>query len=293
MRTIESDFRSHGTRCAATIYLPEGGPAPVVVMAHGFAAQRDFRLPAFAEKFVEKGLAVLLFDYRNFGESDGAPRNLVSPHRHLQDWAAAIGHARGLEQVDTTKMALWGTSFSGGHVLVTAARNPWVSAVVSQVPFVDGLAVAKSTPLKCATEGIVHGLRDMSRAVAQAPPHYVPVVTEPGTFGLMSTPDSLPGYMALVPAGSAWENRAPARIELTLPLYRPVRYATRIRCPVLIVCAEKDSLIGQASVVKTARRIRDCKLVRLPVGHFDVYVGEEFERVADLEGDFLRDRLGL
>jgi pimeloyl-ACP methyl ester carboxylesterase len=262
-------------------------------MAHGFAAQRDFRLPAFAEKFVGKGLAVLLFDYRNFGMSDGAPRNLVSPHRHLQDWAAAVWHARGLEQVDTRRIGLWGTSFSGGHVLVTAARYPWVSAVVSQVPFVDGLAVARSMPFKYATEGIAHGLRDMVRAVREATPHFVPVVAEPGTFGLMSSADSLPGYMALVPDGSSWKNRAPARIALTLPLYRPIRYATRIKCPVMIVSAEKDSLIGQASVVKTARRIRECKLVRLPVGHFDVYVGEEFERVADFEGDFLRDNLGL
>lgn len=293
MRAIDSDFSSQGSRCAATLYLPETEQPPVVVMAHGFAAERTFRLPAFAERFASQGLAVLLFDYRNFGDSAGEPRNLVSPRRHLKDWAAAIEHARGLEPVDNSKIALWGTSLSGGHVLVAAAGNPDVSAVVSQVPFVDGAVVARNSPRQYVKEGARNGLRDLIRAALRMSPHYVPVVSEPGTFGLMNAPDSLPGYMALVPEDSDWENRAPARIALTLPFYRPIRYAIRIKCPVLVVTAEKDTLIPQSSMSKVAQRIRDCKLVRLPVKHFDVYTGDDFEQVVRLEGDFLAEHVGL
>lgn len=293
MKEIDSDFTSLGTRCAATLYLPEGENPPVVVMAHGFAAERSFRLPAYAERFAGRGLAVLLFDYRNFGGSDGEPRNLVSPRRHLQDWAAAIAHARSLGVVDSERVALWGTSFSGGHVLVSAAKDKGVSAVVAQVPFVDGMAIARNCSREYLREGAAHALRDLVRAAGGMAPHYVPVVSEPGTFGLMNAPDSLAGYMALVPDGSTWENKAPARIGLALPLYRPSRYAIRIKCPVLIVAAEKDSLIPLSSVARTAKRIRDCKFIRLPVGHFDVYVGEEFERVVELEGGFLAEHLGL
>ena len=67
---------------------------PIVVAAHGIAGQKDMGLEPFAETFACKGLAVLLFDYRNFGGSEGEPRNWVSPKRHLQDWDAALDYVR-------------------------------------------------------------------------------------------------------------------------------------------------------------------------------------------------------
>ena len=62
--------------------------------AHGIAGQKDMGLEPFAELFASKGMAVLLFDYRNFGGSEGEPRNWVSPKRHLQDWDAALDYVR-------------------------------------------------------------------------------------------------------------------------------------------------------------------------------------------------------
>ena len=91
------DFVSSGARCAAWLYRPCGVVRPpVVIMAHGFGAERTFGLPAFAERFAAAGLATLLFDYRGFGGSDGQPRNLISPRRHVQDWKAAIRAAHRL-----------------------------------------------------------------------------------------------------------------------------------------------------------------------------------------------------
>ena len=135
MNRIETDFQSAGTRCAAWLFLPESGGAPgcppIVVMAHGFGAQREMRLPDFAERFVSQGLAALVFDYRCFGDSDGEPRNLIDPRRHLEDWNAAIDHARALPDLDASRLALWGTSFSGGHVLAVGSRVSGISAIVS------------------------------------------------------------------------------------------------------------------------------------------------------------------
>jgi fermentation-respiration switch protein FrsA (DUF1100 family) len=105
-------------------------------MAHGFGAVKQFKLPEYAERFARRGLAVLLFDYRTFGGSEGEPRQWVSPSRHCADWQSAVDYVRQqlCSQVDVSRMCLWGTSFAGGHVLVTAANNPAnVVAVVSQV----------------------------------------------------------------------------------------------------------------------------------------------------------------
>lgn len=288
----DSDFTSRGTRCSGWLYRPARVETPpVVLMAHGFAAERTFRLPAYAERFIERGMAAFLFDYRNFGDSDGEPRNLVSNSRHLQDWEAALAHVRGLTGIDTERIGLWGSSFSGGHVIVTASRDPGVAAIVSQVPFVDGVTTAYWLGLRHVLRATSAGIRDLSRMITAREPFYVPVVCEPDEFGLMNTPECLPGYMAIVPEDSEWRNECPARAALELLFYRPVAHARRVECPALVIMGERDSLIYPRSVEKAASRMREVTLVHLDAGHFDVYVGELFEEVVKREADFLERHL--
>lgn len=292
MKRVDADFTSMGLRCSARLCLPEGtGKPPVVIMAHGFAGQRDFGLEPYAEHFASQGMAVLLFDYRNFGGSEGEPRNLVHPWRHLEDWRAAISHARYLDTVDGTRLGLWGTSFSGGHVMVTAAQQKGIRAVVAQVPFVDGIATTLQFPIAYQMEGTYHGLKDLLCMAAGTAPHMVPAVAEPGTFACMNTPDAMEGYNTLVPPESDMKNEVPARILLMVPFYRPVRYARRITAPVLLMYAKHDSLIPARAVERTGRKIRDAEVVGLPVGHFEVYTGDTFRQVVTRQAEFLKRHL--
>ena len=87
---------------------------------------RDQRLPAYAERFAEAGLAALLFDYRHFGASGGEPRQLLDIQRQLEDWRTALAYARGLDGV--AKVGLFGSSFGGGHAITIATESPAVSA---------------------------------------------------------------------------------------------------------------------------------------------------------------------
>src|SRR3954468_15586392 len=103
---------------AAWLYRP-GGASACVVMGHGLTAVRDQRLPAYAERFAAAGLGVLLFDYRHFGASGGEPRQLLDIGRQLADWRAAVAYARGQFE----RVALFGSSFSGGHVLAIGATD--------------------------------------------------------------------------------------------------------------------------------------------------------------------------
>lgn len=288
---VDSDFISRGIRCGGWLYYPdETVEPPVVIMAHGFAAERTFRLPAFAEKFVQRGLAVFLFDYRNFGSSDGEPRNLVNPYRQIQDWKAAIAHVRTLKGINRSKIALWGSSFSGGHVIVIASSDPEIAAIVAQVPFVDGLSMLKFG-WQYIFQGTIAGIRDLIRKLTFRKPYYVPVVADPGTFAIMNTPDSKPGYMAMVPQNSSWENKCPARICLMVPFYRPICFAHKVTCPALILLAEGETLLPIAKTKQTAARMKNGILVSTSAGHFDPYMGEKFEEVAQIEADFLVNHL--
>jgi pimeloyl-ACP methyl ester carboxylesterase len=283
---MDSSFTSEGTKCAAWLYLPEHvEKPPVVIMAHGLGAEKTFRLPAFAEEFVQRELAVFLFDYRNIGESEGEPRFYISPRRHLQDWLSAIAYVRGLDAIDSRKIALWGTSYSGGHVLVAAARTEGISAVVSQVPFVDQLDFIFQKSMKHLVLFLISAIRDTLRRMTFRKPFYIPLIGKPGTFAVLNTPECYDGYSGLIPKGSSWENKiTPGGL---LGLYRPIHEVHKIKCPVLIVCGEKDSLMSVGAIKRTAKRIVHVTLVTLPINHFEPYTGRAFEEIVGIEGDFL------
>lgn len=286
------EFISNGLKCAAWIYLPEGiDNPPVIIMAHGFAAERSFRLPAYAEKFVDKGLAVFIFDYRNFGDSQGIPRNLVNPFRHIQDWRSAIAYVRTLKSINTEKIGLWGTSFSGGHVIVVASKDPKIAAIISQVPWMDGISSARMMSFQYTIKSIFYAFRDILRIITFRKPYYVPVIGDPDTFAVMNSPDSKPGYMALVPENSPWKNQCPSRALLYLTIYRPLSFARKVNCPALILMAEKDFGISPEAVETCAQRMKNATLMRLPVGHFEPYVGELFEKISGKQADFLKEHL--
>lgn len=292
----DADFSSQGTRCAAWLYRPaETENPPVVVMAHGFGGEREWGLPSFAEHFGARGMAVLLFDYRRFGDSDGKPRNLITPTGHVRDWLAAIGHVRTLDPVDSSRLALWGTSFSGGHVLAAAARDGNVDAVVLQAPFTDGLR----TVLELNREGggvegymkkaVCSALRDVSRKFTRRGPHYVPLVGDPDEFAVLNRPGTRAGFEQL--SGGEWDNRCPGRILLSVLGYRPIKHAGNLDSPALVVQLEQDNIIPRSTIDELVNRLDEVERARYPFDHWEVYSGEPFEAIADRETGFLTKHL--
>lgn len=292
----EHTFESSGVDCSGWLYEPAGvASPPVVVMAHGFGGERTWGLPAFAERFAARGIAVFLFDYRTFGASEGSPRRLIDPFRHRADWLAAIDYVRSLPAVDGDRLGLWGTSFSGGHVVEAAARVDDVGAVVAQVPFTDGprtaLGLVRHGGIDYLTESLVAGLTDVGRALTRRGPYRVPVAGPPDEFAVLNTPGALDGFEALVPDDEDWENDCPARISLTVMAYRPVARAGDVDAPVFVAQAEHDSIVPASTTDRLVDELDDVERVRYPVGHFDVYHHDPFEAVVEREGTFLERHL--
>lgn len=269
-------FPSGGERCAAYFYPPEGGlqaaaPSGCVVMAHGFSATRDDGLPAYATAFARAGFAALVFDYRHFGSSSGEPRQLLDIRRQQDDYRAAVAHVRALDGIDPERIALWGSSFSGGHVLAVAAGDPRIAAVIAQAPYVDSVPTIAVMPPMNAVRGTLEALFDAAGAALGRPAHYIPAVAEPGGFAVMSQPQAAPGFAAITPHGSRWENRVAARVMLPLSSYRPCRHAARLRMPLLVGVCDQDQVTPPEPAVRVAERAPRGELVRYPYGHFDIY----------------------
>jgi dienelactone hydrolase len=290
MRT-DITFRSGDTRCAGWLYRPEGfeGPRPLMVMAHGFSGTKELRLPAYAERFCDAGIGVLLFDYRHFGGSGGGPRQLLDISRQHADFRAALAYARDLDWVDPERVGLFGSSFSGGHVLAVGAADGRVAAIVAQCPFTDGLATLPALGLKAIMRAVVAGLRDQVAALRGGAPYYIPAAAPPGTLGVMTTEDALSGMTTIAKQSvdPQWDNRVAARIMLRAGMYRPGLKAAKLPCPALFCITDKDTVAPAERTAKLAARGPRNEIKRYPIGHFDIYVGEDFERAVADQTEFL------
>lgn len=295
----EVTFLSDGIRCGAWHLSATAsghtadGDRPCVVMAHGFGGTRDTGLLDYAQGFAAAGLDVLVFDYRGFGTSEGSTRQRVSYRRQREDYHAAVAAARTLPGVDPERIVLWGTSYSGGHVVPVAVADGRIAAIVSLTPAMDGLAalaaIAKAHPTKLLPL-VVNGLRDGVGALLGRSPHHLPIVGAPGSTAVITAPGALEGYQAL--AGPTWRNEVCARVALEVALNRPGRIAARLRTPILVQVGERDRVAPPTAAWSAATKAGAYAEVRnYPVDHFDVYDGPWQQRILADQVDFLNQRL--
>jgi len=290
IRRADVSFMAGGERVAAWLYAPpvsaspaDGTPrVPCVILAHGFGATRAAGLGAFAKRFAAAGYAALVFDYRHFGDSAGDPRQLLDIGRQHDDWRAAIAFARSLPEVDEDRIVAWGSSFAGGHVAVIASEDDRLAAAISQNPFIDGLATLRALGPANALRLTVAGLRDEWARLRGREPFQIPIVARPGRTGAMCSPDALPGFSAMFEPGEPWINAVAARVALRVGLYRPCRLAPAIGCPWLVQVSDRDVITPPGPAVAAAGRAPRGTVCRYDAGHFEIYVGEGFERsIAD------------
>jgi fermentation-respiration switch protein FrsA (DUF1100 family) len=290
---LDVAFRSSGDDCRGWLFMPDAEDPPLVILGHGLGGIREYGLEPFARRFAEAGIAALAFTYRHFGDSGGRPRQLLDIERQLGDWAAALGYARGLEGIDTGRIALWGTSFAGGHVIEAAARDQAVAAVVSQCPFTDGLAATRAASPRSLARAVVPAVRDELANLRDKPPVLVPLVGPRGSAALMTSPDSEPGYRALITPGVRFENGVSARFMNRVGLYRPGRSARKVTAPILFCICDGDAVAPPEIALRYAATAPRGEVKRYPVGHFDIYVGEPFEAAVRDQTEFLARHLGV
>jgi len=266
------------------LYTPDGaqGSSPTIVMAHGYSAVKEMYLDSFAEVFCDAGFAVLVFDNRNLGASDGEPRGEIDPWRQINDYRDAITFAGTLSEVDKDRIGVWGSSYSGGHVIVVGALDRRVKCVVCQVPLISGLRNAKRL-VRSDLLAVTRAAFDADREARYKgePPGTLPVVSEdPSVPCALPTEDSLKFFKEV------HESRAPSwRNEVTLKSiemfweYEPGWYISRI-CPTpfMLAVAAGDHLVPVDLACEAFEQaLEPKKLIVLPGGHFDAYTGEPFK----------------
>jgi dipeptidyl aminopeptidase/acylaminoacyl peptidase len=280
-----------GDTIDAWLYLPDGrGEHPAVVMAHGIGAIKAGGLAAFAERFCHAGFAAVVFDYRQWGDSDGQPREELSFSRQLEDYRSVIGWAAAQPDLDDRRIFAWGTSFAGMYVVELAATDARLAGAIAQAPLVDGPAAARLTPPARRLQLLAMALLDRLGATLRRPPWYVPGAGSPGELAIGATPDALFGQELMTPKGlTPWRNRVAARSLLSFSWRRPIRRAADIQCPILLIVAEHDTMAPVGPALRVADKAQRGEIHRSRGGHYDVYQGgKSFDDVVAAELEFLR-----
>ncbi|WP_407866942.1 alpha/beta hydrolase [Phyllobacterium phragmitis] len=283
-------FWVNSVECRGYLYRPAAGngPLPCIVMAHGFGGTQEGSLAKTAEDFAGAGFAALTFDYRNFGESDGEPRQVISIRAQQEDWQAAIAHARSLPDTDR-RIALWGSSLSGAHVIEVAAGDPSITAVMAQVPFngfprkVEGRTMADSLKILTAA------LKDRWAGWRGQPPHYIPAVGKEGELAVMASREADEIVRSM--DNRTWRNEIAPRVLLDMAWYRPSRAAPRLSMPLLVCLAEDDKHTPAALGRRIADRAPRGEVRQYPCSHFDFYKEEIRKRVVHDQIGFLHTHL--
>lgn len=279
MRTDISFKTEDGTILRGWHYLSDSraGKVPTIVMAHGFSAVKEMYLDRFAETFAAAGLGAVVFDNRNFGASDGEPRQEIDPWQQVRDYRDAITYAQSLPETDADRIGVWGSSYSGGHVLVLGAIDRRVKCVVAQVPLASGHDNARRLIRSDYFAGLQAAFDEDRRArMAGKPPAMLPVVAEdPTAPSALPTPDSWAWFSETGRTRApSWRNEVTLRSVEMFTEYEPGSYVGFISpTPLMMVVALGDVLtVADLALAAYERALEPKRLVALPGGHFDAYV---------------------
>ena len=296
-RNIEFDT-SDGVTLRGWLQTPDGslGPYPVVVMAHGFSAVKEVFLEMYADLFCAAGLACLVYDHRNLGESDGQPRLEVDPWLQVQGYRDAITFGELQDEVDAKRIGVWGTSYSGGHVLPVAALDKRVRVVVSQVPFISGQANMQ----RVFREEELENLRTMFDADRRSrfqggEPAMIPVFGERGSVCALPSPEEWDFIRESGLLGTPmWLNEVTLRSTEMMMEYEPGQYIHQITpTPLLMILTTRDIVTPTDISLEAFKRAHEPKeLLLIEGGHMEVY-DAQFDRGAAAARDWLCRHLGV
>lgn len=275
------NFYSEGKLMGAKLYLPENyncdTKLPVIILCHGFAGVQELLLPNFANKFIKENFAVFTFDYRGFGLSEGESGRIV-PEEQVIDIKNAITFVSTLNEVDENKIGLWGTSLGGANALITCAKDNRVKALAVQITFGNG---ERNNTSHMSLEDKIKKENALKKASINA-------VTKNKILKLplkkiLSDEQSVKFF-------EEYKDLFPQALTTTIPFlttkfidqWKPEDYYDKVNIPTFIVGAKNDIVNkpSESIAIYDGLKITEKKLLMIEGTHYDVYVGENLDKVS-------------
>ncbi len=297
------EFTSQGALLRGILLTPA---APIqrhatVVMAHGTSASIQMVAIEYARSFCRAGLAVLIYDHRNFASSDGEPRQEINPWVQCREYLDALSFVATRPEVDPSRLAIWGDSYTAAQVIVVSACDPRPRAVVAQIP-----TFGPSAPTLTPTVELLNAIREILlegdvRGTPEATTGPLPVVSADQA----STPSLLTPIQAFRwfidyggRPGSGWTNQVTRVIPPTPAPYSPFLCAPFLNAPVLLMLAPEDEMIhANPDVSRRAFELmpQPKRLYEIADGHFGLlyYPSDRFDEAVKVQTEFLLEHLDV
>jgi pimeloyl-ACP methyl ester carboxylesterase len=263
--TVALRFESGEGRCQGRLYKPDRPTdPPVVILAPGVGLTWRESLRPTAEALAERGYAAFVFDYRGFGLEEPDADGVVSPTRQRTDLDAAIQEMLSVPDVDTDRIALWGTDLSAGTALAAAAEEYRVRAVVARFPVVSGGQLVPGW-VGPRVKGVGSSVLDRLLSLAGRR-RTMPMFGYEGETALVVGPSVVRHVERL--SDEAGERRVPSRSFWALWRHGIGGSLEEVTCPTLFVAGEDDDLAPPDSVEKLSEKPANATFVRVPTDHY-------------------------
>jgi uncharacterized protein len=294
MRTDIEFPTDDGLTLRGWLTTPDGeGPHPTVVVVHGFSAVKEQTLDRFADTLAAAGLASLVYDNRNLGASDGEVRQDIDPVAQLRDMRTAITFAESRPEVAAGRIGIWGSSYSGAHVLQVAAVDRRVRAVVSQVPLVSGW---RNVQRWNGTEGF-RALQQLLDDEHRTRLRTGGIATIPVAAATPGEPCAVPGvetyeYFTKVAPADGWRNEVTVRSLGKILDYDVTCWVERISpTPLLVITTDDDVAAPTPEVLAAYELAREPKELLMVRGHHYTVYDEHLERCSRAAAEFYGEHL--
>ncbi|TGO19735.1 hypothetical protein BPAE_0334g00020 [Botrytis paeoniae] len=287
-----------GTIIAGWLYTVDG-PAPAIIMSHGFNCVKEMTLPEVAEAFQAAGFNVFLYDARSVGASGGQPRNLLNPLQMAEDLSASLldiyTYVAGLPSVDSKSVILWGMSFGGVVSACSAAIDRRPKAVVMVCPLFSYVQPHK------ADKAYAQLIKDRVSQLRGNEPYQLAPFTSKGDnpigMGGAGGPGGVEAYNLMKAASELghpdFRDRLALQTYQKLAMFRPKEYMDMIRTPVMIIIPELDDISLPEEQREAFARIRSTKKEYLAKGkgHLNIATGEGSKEMVAATVEFLKEAL--
>jgi pimeloyl-ACP methyl ester carboxylesterase len=290
------EFPSERAILRGRFYRPDRAmPFPAVVMTHGTTATITMALDRYAEVFTQAGLAVLLYDHRNFGVSDGDPRQQINPWIPARGYRDALNYLLTRPDVRNDRIAAWGDSYSGMIALVATALEPRFAAVAVQCP-----ACGAEKPNADLSDDNFEIMRKIFAdgdiaGTAETTVGPMPVVSfdQAGSPSLLKPIQAFKWFIDYGGRhGSLWENRV-TRVSPPTPVpFSAYLAAPHIKVPTFIMIGRNDEMVHcNPDVIQAIYDLMRCpkQWVEIDGGHFGLlyYPSDIFAEASSRQREFL------
>ena len=293
----EVEFPSEGATLRGLLFLPEAQTRrlPLIIMVHGTSATVTMVADKYAGVFSHAGLAALLYDHRNYGRSEGEPRQEINPWIQCRGYLDAVKFAETLDGIDPERIALWGDSYTGGQIIVVGAIEPRVKVIVAQCP-VFGAEPPEVDPntenFDLIKETLLQGDVPGTLETTIGP---MPVVSsdQAGTPSLLKPTRAFRWFIDYGGrADTHWSNSATRVLPVTPVPFHPMLCAPFVKVPTLLMVAPEDEMIhANYAVARQAYELihGPKQWYDIAGGHFGLlyYPSELFDEASRVQTEFL------